>query len=74
MNKEQININRHTHVWAVQHGNPTNPDGVIYVDCVGKATAKLTASQMGLHRVFIATPIERIELPSDTTIVKGIIL
>ena len=72
MNRQPININTETHVWQVQHGNPTNPDGIIYVECVGKITANCTAGRLGLKRIFIATPIARVDLPSDATIVKGI--
>lgn len=69
---QPININPHTHVWKVQHGNPTNPDGYLHVDCVGKVTACYTAGELGFKRLFVATPVARKDLPFGTTIVKGL--
>jgi hypothetical protein len=74
-NKQIININPHTHVWQVQYGNPTVPptkDNTIYVNCVGKATAQITAGQLGYPRIFIATPTARNTLTPDTIIHEGI--
>lgn len=73
MNKERINVDPRKYVWKVQHGNPKNPDGVIYVDCVGKATAKLTAAKLGYKRMFVATPHLRSEIPSDASVYGRIV-